>query len=259
MMGRNEYLGFARTSHGGPSTIVTMLVQIPDNFDSANPIIVAAAPSASRTIYGAVPVVGEWALQHGCAVVYTDKGLGVGFHDLDRNMAFAIDGECVDAEAPDVNYKRKRPGASWQQRYPYRFACKHAHSQRNPEQSWGQDVRRSIRFAFYVLNKHFKSQNNVPSFTRKNTKVIAAGISNGGAAALLAAEADLWDGQDLIDAVVAAEPTIQPSDSIPLTIIDGGEKVGACNRSLIDYLSLMNVYQCAQMLIPRLGRRGSAR
>ena len=41
-----------------------------------------ATSSGSRGVYGAIGSAGEWGLKRGCAVAYTDKGTGTGFHDL---------------------------------------------------------------------------------------------------------------------------------------------------------------------------------
>ena len=93
-----EYLAYA-ADPDDPGAVVTVLVQVPDAFDPERPCIVAAPSSGSRGIYGGVAAAGEWALQHGCAVAYTDKGTGIGVHDLDPDIAYLIDGEHADATA----------------------------------------------------------------------------------------------------------------------------------------------------------------
>jgi hydroxybutyrate-dimer hydrolase len=55
-----------------------MMVQTPGDFDLENACLVAAPSSGSRGVYGAVAPIGEWALNRGFAVAYTDKGTGVG-------------------------------------------------------------------------------------------------------------------------------------------------------------------------------------
>ena len=52
-----------------------------------------ATSSGSRGVYGAIGTSGEWGLKKGCAVVYTDKGTGIGAHDLERNVAYLINGQ----------------------------------------------------------------------------------------------------------------------------------------------------------------------
>lgn len=64
----DEYITFETS--GGRDRNVTLLVQIPDNFDLSNPCIVTAPSSGSRGIYGAIATAGEWGLKHRCAVAY---------------------------------------------------------------------------------------------------------------------------------------------------------------------------------------------
>src|SRR5439155_7844958 len=73
------------------------------------------------------------------------------------------------------------------------------------------------------------------------TIVIAAGVSNGGAAALAAAEED---SQGLISGVVAGEPQVQVAAGA--TIQRGGATVAASGKTLLDYTTYANLYQaCA--------------
>ena len=76
-----EYLAYDRRGRGRD---VTMMVQIPDFFgeDGRPPCIVTGPSSGSRGVYGAIGTSGEWGLKKGCAVAYTDKGTGIGAHDL---------------------------------------------------------------------------------------------------------------------------------------------------------------------------------
>jgi len=71
---------------------VTMMVQVPSSFDQGKPCIVTATSSGSRGVYGAIATAGEWGLKNGCAVAYTDKGSGMGVHDLQNNTVNRIDG-----------------------------------------------------------------------------------------------------------------------------------------------------------------------
>lgn len=251
----HEYMSYGAAPGGEPGDVVTMLVQIPDAFDVANACLVAAPSSGSRGVYGAVAPVGEWALNHGFAVAYTDKGTGIGAHDLDRNTVQLINGETVDADAAgDAAHFRAWLSASERAAYgrawPHRFAFKHAHSERNPERSWGEDVLQAIRFAFYVLNQHFGGTASTPVLTRSNTLVIASGISNGGAASLRAAEED-W--QDLIDAVVVSEPAVQPPEDGSFVIVQGGTTCTKHSRPLLEYyVSGLNLFQACASLSPEL-------
>ena len=61
-----EYLAFTEQN-------VTLMVQVPNNFDPANPCIVTGTSSGSRGIYGAIGTSGEWGLKNNCAVAYTTR------------------------------------------------------------------------------------------------------------------------------------------------------------------------------------------
>ena len=85
-------------------------------------------------------------------------------------------------------------------------------------------------------------------FTRANTKVIAAGISNGGGAVLRAAEQDDVN-RPLIDAVVVSEPQVQPAPANFAISYDGKVFKGH-SRSLLDTVTLMDVYApCAAFIL----------
>lgn len=166
-----------------------VVVQVPDGFDIRNPCLVVAPASGSRGVYGAIAVVGPIALPRGCAVVYTDKGAG---------SDFGVAGE-TGVYVP------------------------HAHSGDNPEARWGEHVLAAAEFGLRMLD-HAGLRNMM--FTPENTRIIAAGISNGGGAVLHAAEADEvgW-----LDAVVAGAPNIQ------------AEWTGS--RGLYDYVTEAGLYQ----------------
>ncbi len=254
-----EYLAFADDGTGTRN--VTLMVQIPESFDPDNSCIVASATSGSRGIYGAVSVVGEWALKRGFAVAYTDKGTGNAIHDLDADRVSRIDGEVAPAaeagkeaifiaepdEVEPDEEKEKRPSG--------RIAFKHAHSKMNPEARWGENLLQAIRFAFYVLNLEENLGVREPDpkvaerITRENTTVIAAGISNGGGAALRAAEADT---QGLIDGVAVSEPNVNPAPHPDIAIRQGEQEWRAPNagRSLFDYTTLLHLYQPCANLAP---------
>jgi len=173
-----------------------VLLQAPDNFDSSKRCLLVTASSGSRGVYGAIAVAGAWALPKGCAVVYTDKGTGTDYFDLDAQVGVAEDGRSVALEQGELAFAPDAPvGASG-------VAFKHAHSQDNPEADWGRHVRQAAEFGIAMLNQAYPQS---APFDFKNTRVIAVGISNGGGAVLRAAELE----GDWLDAVVAGEPNVQ--------------------------------------------------
>ncbi|WP_170113338.1 3-hydroxybutyrate oligomer hydrolase family protein [Ahniella affigens] len=171
-----------------------VLAQIPDNFNADTPCLIVTASSGSRGIYGAIGSVGDYALRRGCAVVYTDKGAGTDWFNPRTGQGTAVDGTVSDAAA---NVFRPVATAS------DLVAIKHAHSQDLPEADWGQHVLQAAQFGLDALNQAFPDHGG---FDRRNTRVVAFGLSNGAAAVLRAGEQD-QDG--LLDAVVAAAPNVQ--------------------------------------------------
>ena len=241
----DEYIAFEKGE--GESTRVTMMVQVPDSFSPTASCIITAPSSGSRGFYGAIATAGEWGLKHGCAVAYTDKGTGTGADDLQNNTVNLIRGERTDAAqagdesnftAPISNADR----AAFNAAAPNRFAFKHAHSQQNPEKDWGQNVLRSIKFAFKVLNEKFAGRGI--AFDKRNTIVIASSVSNGGGASVRAVE---HDDEHLIDGLAVGEPNVNPKFSSEFTIVrGGGQPFAAHSRPLIDYTTFIDVFQgCA--------------
>jgi len=210
----------------------TLMVQVPDRFDPKNPCIVTASSSGSRGIYGAVGTSGEWGLKRGCAVAYTDKGTGTGFHDLATDTVNLVTGERALREKAgnDSLFTANLSDADrarYLREFPNRVAVKHAHSQRNPEKDWGRYTLAAVDFAFHVLNTRKGG-----SFTPENTIVIASSVSNGGYAALAAAEQDT---RGLIDGIAVSEPNVS---------LQGV-------TSLLEYTTLLNVYlPCASLAAP---------
>jgi hydroxybutyrate-dimer hydrolase len=176
-----------------------VMVQLPDDFDSAKRCIVVTASSGSRGIYGAIALAGSWGLAHGCAVAYTDKGAGTGFVETASGQGAKLDGtrggegDLLEFSAPRVTGDGHAP-----------IAVKHAHSGDNPEADWGRHVRQAAQFALQVLDSAHPGSG---PFTFANTRVIAVGVSNGGGAVLRAAE--LPGGW--LDGVVAVSPNIYPA------------------------------------------------
>ncbi len=243
-----EYLSFMKLDSKHQN--VTLMVQIPDDFDAEKPCLITAPSSGSRGIYGAIGTVGEWALNKGCAVAYTDKGTGTGFHFLKAGKVFDIQGQLIDAvtagERSGFTVPLTPALKQYNEKYPHRVAVKHAHSGLNDEVNWGQYVLSSIKFAFYVLNK--ERAGGAVKFTPENTLVIGSSISQGGHSSLLAAE---QDEQGLIDAVTVAEPNLPlPQDS--KFSIQTGDQAPFTNHSrhLYDFATLLNLYQPCAVLTP---------
>jgi len=255
----SEYLAFA--DDGSGRLQVTLAVQVPANFNPDDPCIVTAPSSGSRGVYGAIATSGEWGLKRGCAVAYTDKGSGMGVHDLQNNTVNLIDGTRTSAANAGTasNFTAALSPtelAAFNAVAPNRFAFKHAHSQVNPEKNWGDDTLASIDLAFYVLNQQYGGVRNGHGhrhrpFTHANTLVIAAGVSNGGGAVLAAAESDR---RGIIDGVVAAEPQIQMKTDKHVVIQRGSREQHGVGRTLYDYFTIANLYQpCASLSTEAVG------
>jgi hydroxybutyrate-dimer hydrolase len=244
------------TEVGGAGFLrATLMVQIPSSFNVAAPCIVTATSSGSRGVYGAVSAAGEWGLKRGCAVAYTDKGTGNGAHELSTNMVTLRDGTTATATfagnashftAPLTDAERLAYVGS----NPNRYAYKHAHSRLNPEKDWGAYTLQAIEFALLRLNAQFPTQ----SFNASNTLVIADSVSNGGGAALAAAEQDI---NGLIDGVVVSEPQINLLLPIAgINVVRGltAYPASAIGRTLYDYTSLANLLQpCAAFAAAAVG------
>jgi hydroxybutyrate-dimer hydrolase len=241
----DEYITFEK--NGGGHGRVTMMVQVPDSFSPTASCIITAPSSGSRGFYGAIATAGEWGLKHGCAVAYTDKGTGTGADDLQNNTVDLIQGQRADAAqaGDDSNFTASisdKERSAFNAATPNRFAFKQAHSQQNPEQDWGQNVLRSIKFAFKMLNEKFEGQG--VTFDKRNTIVIASSVSNGGGASARAVE---HDDEHLIDGLAVGEPNVNPQFTSKFTIVQpSGQIFAAHSRPLIDYTTLINVFQgCA--------------
>ena len=249
-----EYIAYSDDGTGNQN--VTMMVQVPASFNPAAPCIITGTSSGSRGVYGAIGSSGEWGLKHGCAVAYTDKGTGNGIHDLQNNTVNLQNGVRSDAAAAGTgaNFKVALTDAertAFNAATPNRFAVKHAHSQQNPEKDWGKWTLQSVEFAYYVLNEKFgalarDSVRHVETLTPKNTIVIASSISNGGGAALAAAEQDT---RGLISGVAVAEPHVQVTPDSRLSVRRGATVLTGSGRPLYEYFSLANLLQpCAALV-----------
>ena len=247
-IGGTEYLAYA--DDGGGNQNVTLMVQVPNGFDPANPCIVTGTSSGSRGVYGAIGSAGEWGLKKGCAVAYSDKGSGTGLYTFDDdsvNLQNGVRGTRT-AAGKNANFApmlSDAERAAFAAGAPNRIAFKHAHSQQNSERSWGEATLRAVEFAYYVLNNQYGAMaddavHHLQRFTPRNTIVIASSISNGAGAALLAAEQDT---KGLIGGVAATEPQIQPGTASGYTIRQGGAAVSAQGKSLFDYSTYAALYQ----------------
>ncbi len=242
----DEYLTFLDDGSGRQN--VTLMVQVPSRFNPKEPCIVSATSSGSRGIYGAIGTAGDWGLKRGCAVAYTDKGTGTGLHDLAGDTVNLITGERSSAEraggdstftAALSNEERAR----YLREHPHRVAMKQAHSQQNPEKDWGRHTLAAIEFAFHVLNG--LKDPRAGRYTPENTIVIASSVSNGGYAALAAAE---QDARGLIDGVAVSEPNVSLAGATVPRIRQGTREFSGNGRTLLDYTTLLNLYlPCASL------------
>lgn len=193
---------------------VRVLVQLPDDFDTASPCLVVAPASGSRGVYGAIALAGPRALPAGCAVAYTDKGAGTDFFDYLTGTGVALDGtRAARGQArlgfePGPMPRADEESSNQAAPDPAAVALPHAHSGDNPEADWGRHVLAAAEFGLRVLSDQLEGD-----FAAGNTRVIAVGLSNGGGAVLRAAELD-QDG--LLDAVVAVSPNVTAPGARPL-------------------------------------------
>ncbi|MFK7893877.1 MAG: 3-hydroxybutyrate oligomer hydrolase family protein, partial [Granulosicoccus sp.] len=244
----------------------TVMLQLPDSFDTSAPCLVVAPSSGSRNAYGAVGTSGEWALSKGCAVAYTDANKGTGAVDLGQNQGFDISLQSVDLatteaeptfivptadavdaagnEYQDVNVPSAAELDDYILNNPYRFAFKHAHSQKNIEKDWGLHTLQSVSFALSKI-----SEATGETLTPANTLIIGASVSNGGAAIIRAAE----DSDGLIfDGIVVGEPNLNP-DAAPeaFTIAMSGQpELSGHSLPLFDYAVTSELYAACASKAP---------
>ncbi len=259
----SEYLAYDDDGSGRQN--VTLMVQVPATFNKDRACIVTAASSGSRGVYGAIGTAGEWGLKHGCAVAYTDKGTGMGVHDLATDSVNLRDGVRAEVSAAGKNSNFTAALSSGELRSyaaanPNRVAVKHAHSQQNSEKDWGRYTLHAVRFALYVLNEQYSEKfadgRRQAQIRPENTIVIASSVSNGAAAAVAAAEQDT---EGLIDGVAAAEPVLQLAPNPALTVRRGSTALVGSGKPLYDYFTLGNLYQpCASQSTRAAGSYGVA-
>ncbi|AET89944.1 putative D-(-)-3-hydroxybutyrate-oligomer hydrolase [Burkholderia sp. YI23] len=248
-----EYIAYADDGSGTQN--VSLLVQIPASFNPDQPCIVTATSSGSRGVYGAISAAGEWGLKRGCAVAYNDKGGGNGAHELATSLVTMIDGTLASTNLAGTKaiFKANVSASSlssFNSAFPNRYAYKHAHSQQNPEASWGKNTLQAIQFAYWALNDMFgpiSGSTHQVRYNKGGITTIASSVSNGGGAALAAAEQDT-DGW--ITAVVVGEPQINLNLPPQVSVRQGGVPVGSFGRPLADYTTLANLLQPCAALAP---------
>ncbi len=253
-----EYIAVADDGSGRQN--VVLMVQVPTSFDPGNACVVTGTSSGSRGVYGAVGSSGEWGLKRGCAVAYADKGTGNGLHDLMTNSVLKVDGQLdtVTAAGTQAHFRADITDAertTFNTASPNRVAYKHAHSQQNPEKDWGLNTLQAVKLAFYVLNQKYGDpiaggSLRTVRLKADNTLVIASSISNGGGAALAAAEQDT---EGLIDGIAVTEPNAQPGANTGLTIRQGSATVATHSKPLADYFSYANIFQPCAVLSSQAG------
>lgn len=173
-----------------------VMLQIPEHFDPLNPRLLVTASSGSRGIFGALPVAGPWGLPRGWAIVYTDKGCGCDWYDVEHGVA----PDLLGAMTEDPALQMFRPDAGGAPAHA--VLIPHAHSAGHPEAHWGRYVRQAARFGWAVLDRLFAPQR--PSLSPRR-RCIALGLSNGGAAVLRALERPAG-----FDGAVALAPNVLP-------------------------------------------------
>lgn len=253
MVAGKEYLSFYDESTNQQN--VAMMVQIPQNFDTNRPCIVVTTSPEARGIYGGVALAGEWGLKNRCAVAYTDKGMGIGLHDLTANSVNQLNGtRIVNSSTVTSHFSAQGNGTSDLSSYSSantaRVALKTAHSQQNPEVNAGKNVLEAVNFAFHVLNMS-ENYGNSTTINSANTIVIAAGLGTAGGAVLRAGE---QDSQGWIDGVVAVNPIINVRKTLTNEgfLIQQGSRIlynTTYAKSFLDAMSFINLYQpCASAI-----------
>ncbi len=215
-----------------PLAFHTVVLQIPDNFMPNKACLVVAPSSGSRNVLGAVSTSGAWALLRGCAVVYTDKGTGTQIA-LDAQQSYQIDGTMVaSTKLSEGGLERTKLNSPSN----LHVVQKHAYSQANPEQYWGDFVLDAAVYGLSLLQQEH-------GLNRAQTKVIAASISNGGGAVLRATEIDA---EGLIDAVVAGEPQVNLRHQYDL--LKAGKQKSISTKPLLELAMHLSLFEpCAAL------------
>lgn len=248
-----EYIAFADDGTGRKN--VTLMVQVPASFNPQKPCMITATASGSRGVYGGIST-GEWGLKRGCAVAYSDKGTGGAPHDLQNDTVPLIDGTRALAATAGKNAAfnaglTASELSAFNTATPNRFAFKHAHSGQNAEKDWGATTLQAVEFGYYVLNQRYGDTNaagqRLKTLTPANTIVIASSISNGGGAAIAAAEQDT---QGLISGVAVSEPALELPANPGVTVRRGSTDLSVVGKTLVDFTTYANLYQACASLAP---------
>jgi hydroxybutyrate-dimer hydrolase len=218
-----EFSAFARLA--GARHPHRVLLQMPDHFDRRARCLVVAASSGSRNVYGAVALAGAWGLPRGYAVAYTDKGGGSDYYDADSATGVQLDGTRGGSGAA-LAFALPASGMT-----RHCLAAKHLHSGDNPEADWGRHLLQAAQFGLAQMSEAMP--NEMP-FDFSNTRVIAVGLSNGGASVLRLAE---LAAAKYFAACVAIAPNVYP------------DAAGA--RPLYDYATEAALLQPCALLHPR--------
>lgn len=227
------------------SDSATSIVQIPEAFNPGEPKLLLIPASSSRGVYGGI-LLSEWGLSRGYATVLCDKGCGTGFHNLSNNLSVRLNGQLGEVTEGVHDFIFQAPDSdeqidAFRARHPHRYATKHAHSTHNVESRWGLYVLESLDFAHEVLQRLWPED-----YDGESTRVLATGLSNGGGAALRAAESDT---AGRIDAVVVGEPNVTPVFDPRFKIQQGNsEPLAVHSQSLLEYASTQNLFQSVASL-----------
>ncbi len=209
----------------------TACLLIPENFDARRPVLVAAAASGSRGVYGGLPIAGPWVLAKGYALVLSDKGTGSGLFDVDSGTGVRIDGTLTtDRDDPWAMFMPDVAGAGL---LPHSVLFRHPQAGINPERLWGVFLLQAIDAALQWLREEFPQHAAVHGFAPAAVRILATGISNGGATVLRALERDA---ERWIDGAAVSEPNvIVAGRTAGLSLSSEGRLLHAPGRSLLDY------------------------
>ena len=207
----------------------TACLLIPDNFDVRRPVLVAAAASGSRGVYGGLPIAGPWALAKGYALLLSDKGTGSGLFDADSGTGIRIDGTLTtDRDDPWAMFMPAATGLA-----PHSVLFRHPQGGINPERLWGDYLLQAIDAALQWLRQEFPPSVAAHAFAPSAVRILATGISNGGATALRALEKDV---ERWIDGAAVSEPNVLVAGRTQgLSVSSEGRVIHAPGRSLLDY------------------------
>ena len=195
------------------------MVQVPDSFDPTKACIVTATSSGSRGVYGAIGSVGRMGPQARLRRRLHRQGHRQRPARPHDRCVGLIDGTRTDADRGRHRLASSRPTSATPKRA---FNAAYAEPRRlqarafaaEPREPTGAATRcRRCASPSTCSTRHVTAPPAPEGSKRividRNTLVIASGISNGGAAALAAAE---QDHAGLIDGVAITEPNAQPGD-----------------------------------------------